>query len=232
MESIFKLSAAEKHALTSLPMQVSDIKADQDIVREGDRPSRCCVALEGFTCTYKMTRAGKRQIMAFHIPGDIPDLQSLHLTYLDSSVGTLTACKVGFVQHEHLVDAGRRYPALATAFWRATLIDAAIFREWVVNIGSREAYARLAHLLCETVTRMKALGLVEDDSCDLPITQVELGDAMGMSTVHVNRTVQAFRRDKLITLDRGKLRILDWDALAEAGEFDPKYLHLRDRVAA
>ena len=227
MESIIALSDADKRALVNLPMQVMDLKADQDIVREGDRPTRCCVILEGFACTFKHTGLGKRQITSFHIPGDVPDLQSLHLTFLDSSLGTITPCKAGFVQHEHLLDLCERYPRIATAFWRATLIDAAIFREWVANIGQREAYARLAHLLCETVTRMKAVGLVEDDTCELPMTQTELGDAMGVSTVHVNRTMQELRGDNLITLKGGKLRVLDWDGLAEAGDFDPNYLHLR-----
>jgi CRP-like cAMP-binding protein len=229
MESIIALSEDDKHALVDLPMQVLDLKADQDVVREGDRPTRCCLILEGFACTFKLTGTGKRQIMSFHIPGDIPDLQSLHLTFLDSSLGTITPCKAGFIQHEHLLDICERHPRIATAFWRATLIDAAIFREWVANIGRREAYARLAHLLCETMTRMKAVGLAEDDSCELPMTQTELGDAMGVSTVHVNRTLQDLRGDNLITLKAGKLRVLDWDALAKAGDFDPNYLHLRDR---
>ena len=99
-------------------------------------------------------------------------------------MGTITPCKAGFILHEHLLDICEQHPRVATAFWRTTLIDAAIFREWVANNGQREAYARLAHLLCETVTRMKAVGLVEDESCELPMTQAELGDAMGFSSVH------------------------------------------------
>jgi CRP-like cAMP-binding protein len=229
LESITVLSDDDKHVLVNLPMQVLDLKADQDIVREGDRPTRCCVILEGFACTFKHTGRGKRQIMNFHIPGDIPDLQSLHLTFLDSSLGTITPCKAGFVQHEHLLHACEQHHRISTAFWRASLVDAAIFREWVMNIGQREAYARLAHLLCETMTRMKAVGLCEDDSCELPMTQTELGDAMGLSTVHINRTLQELRRDKLITLKGGKLRVLDWEGLTKAGDFNPNYLHLRDR---
>ncbi len=230
--SLLALSEDERTALAELPMQVQTLRADQDIVREGDRPSRCCALLEGFTCVYKMTRDGKRQITAFHIPGDIPDLQSLHLKVLDNSVSTLTACAVGFIPHEALRDLCRSHPRIADTLWRETLIDASIFREWMLNIGRREAYSRLAHLLCEMVTRMRAVGLVDDQTCELPITQGELADATGISTVHVNRTLQELRGAGLITLRAGALTVNDWDGLKRAGEFDPTYLHLMRREAA
>src|SRR5215217_8153556 len=133
--SIFALNDDERQALQNLPMQVVAIKADQDIVREGDRPSRSCLLLSGFACTYKVTVQGKRQIVSFNLPGDIPDLQSLHLKVLDNSVSTISPCTVGFVAHEVLRDICERYPRIAAAFWRETLIDAAIFREWVMNVG-------------------------------------------------------------------------------------------------
>src|SRR5215210_8554827 len=129
LESIFTLSEDERRAILDLPLQVTTIKADQDIVREGDRPSRSCALLEGFACTFKVTAEGKRQITAFHIPGDIPDLQSLHLEVLDTSLGTLTPCKVGFIQHEALQDLCERNPRIARALWCMTLIDASTFRE-------------------------------------------------------------------------------------------------------
>ena len=114
LESITDLSAEERQTLVDLPMRVQVIEADQDIVREGDRPSRCCLVLKGFACRYKITPSGKRQIMAFHIAGDIPDLHSLHLTVLDHSLGTVTPCKVGFINHEDARDLVRRFPRLAT----------------------------------------------------------------------------------------------------------------------
>ena len=232
LESILTLSEGERAAILRLPMQLMSLRADQDIVREGDRPSRCCALLEGFTCTYKVTHAGKRQIMAFHIAGDIPDLQSLHLPTLDNSVQTLTPCRVGFIQHEDLHGLCHAQPRLAGAFWRETLVDAAIFREWMLNIGRREAYGRLAHLLCELVTRMRAVGLVQDYTCELPMTQGELGDALGVSNVHVNRTLQDLRGAGLITLKGGSLVVFDWEGLKQAGEFNPAYLHLeRPEVA-
>jgi CRP-like cAMP-binding protein len=213
-------------------MQVMDLRADQDIVREGDRPTRSCALLEGFACTYKITEEGRRQITAFHISGDIPDLQSLHLKVLDTSLGTITPCKVGFIQHESLRDLCERHPRIASALWPQTLIDAAIFREWTTNVGRREAYSRRAHILCEMVVRMRAVGLAQDYTCDLPITQSEFADAAGLSTVHVNRTLQELRGEELIILKGTTLQVLDWDGLTRAGDFDPTYLHLEWTQAA
>jgi CRP-like cAMP-binding protein len=232
LESIFTLTDDERQALQNLPMQVSVIKADQDLVREGDCPSRSCLLLSGFTATYKITGQGKRQIMSFGIAGDIPDLQSLHLKVMDSSLCTLTTCRVGFITHDDLRDLCERYPRIAAAFWRETLIEGAIFREWVLNVGRREAYNRMAHVFCEMLTRLRAVGLVEDHSCILPITQAEFGDAMGITTVHVNRVLQDMRAEGLIELKGDRLTIPDWDRLKEVGEFDPTYLHLEGDQAA
>ncbi|MDP8918632.1 MAG: Crp/Fnr family transcriptional regulator, partial [Pseudomonadota bacterium] len=151
LESIFTLTDDERQALEHLPMQITAIRADQDIVREGDQPSRCCLILSGFACTYKVTAQGKRQIVSFNIPGDVPDLQSLHLKVLDNSVSTMSPCNVGFIAHEVLRDLCARYPRITAAFWRETLIDASIFREWVMNVGQREGSTRMAHVLCEVL---------------------------------------------------------------------------------
>ncbi len=232
LESIFSLSDEERQALAALPMQVQGLRADQDIVRQGDRPSRCCLLLEGFACRYSMTDDGKRQIMSFHIPGEMPDLQSLHLKTMDHSLQTITPCKVGFITHETVRDLCNRYPRIGSALWRETLIDGAIFREWMINIGRREAYARACHLLCEMMTRMRAVGLAEDHTCELPITQGELADALSITVVHANRVLQEIRRDKLISLTKKTLKVLDWEGLTRAGEFDPTYLHLENDQAA
>jgi CRP-like cAMP-binding protein len=232
LESIFSLSDDERTAILNLPMQVMSLRRDQDIVREGDRPTRSCLLLEGFACTYKVTAEGKRQIMAFHISGDIPDLQSLHLRTLDASLGTITSCKVAFIQHESLHQLCQSHPRIASALWRETLIVAAVFREWVANIGRRQAYARMAHLLCEILVRLRAVGLAQDHTCDLPMTQSQFSDALGISTVHVNRVLQELRGVKLITLRGSILKVLDWEGLKQAGEFDPTYLHLEQEQAA
>ncbi|MFC5082449.1 Crp/Fnr family transcriptional regulator [Microvirga arabica] len=232
LESIFDLTDEERQALEKLPMQVQVIKADQDIVREGDRPSRSCLLLSGFTCVYKITAGGKRQIVSFNIPGDIPDLQSLHLKVLDNSVATISQCRVGFITHDDLRDLCNRYPRITSAFWRETLIEAAIFREWVTNVGRREGVSRMAHVLCELLVRLKAVGLVEDHACDLPITQSEFADALGFTTVHVNRVLQQMRAEGLIVTQGTRLTIPDWDRLKQVGEFDPTYLHLKSDQAA
>jgi CRP-like cAMP-binding protein len=232
LESIFTLTNAERHALETLPMQIMAIKEGQDIVRVGDRPSRSCLILSGFTCTYKMTGDAKRQIHNFYIPGDIPDLQSLHLNLLDNSLATLTPCSVGFITHEALHKLCERHYRIASAFWRETLIDGAVFREWMTNIGQREAYPRIAHLMCEMMVRLRAVGLSNGYDCDWPITQTEIGDAMGITPVHVNRVLKAMRADGLIDLKGDRLNIPDWDRLKKAGDFEQTYLHLEQPEAA
>ncbi|KAA0014645.1 Crp/Fnr family transcriptional regulator [Billgrantia pellis] len=226
LESIFALSDEERQALQDLPVRIKTIKSGQDIVRIGDRPTQCCLILEGFTCVYKLTAEGKRQIMALHVPGDIPDLQSLHLKVMDNSIAPIRSSTVGFIQHEDVRQACERHPRLTAAFWRETLVDASISREWLLNIGQREAYTRLAHLLCEFLLRLKAVGLVEGDTFGLPITQVEMADAIGTSAVHMNRILQALRADGLIQTQGTQVTVPDWEKLKKAGDFDPVYLHL------
>ena len=232
LDSIFRLSKEEKQALQTLPIQVQVIGAHKDIARIGDSPSQCCLLVEGYTCVYKLTAEGKRQIVAFHVPGDIPDLQSLHLNVLDNSLAAVTPCTVGFIQHEDLRRVCERYPRITAALWRETLVDASIFREWVLNVGRRDAFSRMAHLLCELRVKLKAVGLAEDDTFDLPFTQVELADAIGTSNVHVNRVLQELRAKDLIRSKGTQVTIPDWEKLKEVAGFDPLYLHLEQGRAA
>jgi CRP-like cAMP-binding protein len=231
LESIAPVSAEELQSILALPMTVRDLKADQDIARDQDRPSQCCVILEGFACRYKILPGGKRQIFSFHVAGDIPDLQSLHVEIMDHSLGTVAPSKVGFIPHETMRAFIRAHPRIGDVFWRDTLIEAAVFREWMANVGRREAYQRIAHLLCELYVRLRAVGLANGGVYQLPVTQAEIGDAQGLSAVHVNRTLQALRADGLISTQNGKVVIEDWDRLQEAGEFDPTYLHLKKQAA-
>ncbi len=231
LESILILSEDEKHVLRKLSGTIKTVGPRQDLVREGDRPSECCLILEGFAYRYKLTEGGKRQIFSFHIPGDIPDLQSLHLDVMDHSLGSLTATKAMFISHETVRNLMHGCPRIGDAFWRETLIDAAVFREWMVGLGRREAYGRIAHLLCELYVRLKAIGLTSGHAYEFPLTQAELGDALGLSTVHVNRTLQDLRGEGLITQRNWSVTVLDWDRLRAAGEFDPTYLHLRKEAA-
>jgi CRP-like cAMP-binding protein len=156
---------------------VRKLGPDQDIVRDGDRPSQSCLLLEGLLCRYKLAGGDKRQILAFHIPGEVPDLQSLFLRTLDHSLASVTPSKVGFIQHEALHRLMLEFPRLAGVFWRETLIDAATFREWMVGLGQRKAPSRIAHFLCEMYVRLDSIGMAENRTVALPISQEELGDA-------------------------------------------------------
>jgi CRP-like cAMP-binding protein len=232
LESITTLTEAERVALLRLPMQVRSLRADQDIVREGDHPSQCCLVLEGFAASYSFRGNGKRQIFAFHITGDIPDLQSLHIEVMDHNLGSVSPCKVAFIQHEHMRELCRNQPRLADIFWRETLIDGAIFRTWMQCLGRRSATEHMAHLFCEFLLRLRAVGQVENNSFPFPISQVELGDALGLSTVHVNRTVKELRGKGLIAWEKHTVTVLDWNGLVALAEFDPTYLHFKRREAA
>jgi CRP-like cAMP-binding protein len=229
--ALFSLSEAEREALANLPMQVSDFDARQDIVRERDRPTRCFAVLDGIAAAYKMTDEGRRQVTAYYVPGDVPDFQSLHLEVLDCSIGAVTTLRIGSVSHNAIRGMFNEYPRLADAFWRTTLIEGSLAREWMLNNDRREAYARIAHLFCELMIRMDAVGLVSDQSVPLSVTQIELGDALGITPVHVNRVLKELRDKNLITLNGGTLTIHDWDKLVEVAEFDPTYLHLRSTDA-
>jgi CRP-like cAMP-binding protein len=234
LESVTTLSEDERKTILELPVRVRDLRADEDIVREGDRPSQCCLLAEGFLCRYKTLPNGNRTIMAFYVRGEIPDVHSLHIDVMDDSLGSVGPSKVALIAHDAMKQLIHRHPGIGDAFWRDTLIDAAIFREWIVNVGSREAYSRIAHLICEIFLKLKAVGLTNGTSFGFPITQSKLGEATGLSTVHVNRSVQALRADGLIVLERGRCTISDLERLKEAAMFDPTYLHLRgeQQVAA
>ena len=226
LESITTLSDEERAAIESLPVRVQVLRPRHDIVRDGDRASQCCLVLEGWLCRYKIVGDGKRQIFSFHIAGDIPDLPSLHIPLMDHSLATITAATVAFIPHEALHDLTSRFPSVAAKLWRDTLVDAAIFREWLISMGRRDAFDHMAHLFCELYLRQEAVGMADKYRCPLPITQLDLADATGMSNVHVNRVLQELRGQDLISLQGRKLVILDWPALTKAGEFDPGYLYL------
>ncbi|MGQ7792833.1 Crp/Fnr family transcriptional regulator [Faunimonas sp. B44] len=230
LESIAEISEVERQALIELPMTVRDVQKGADIVREGDRPSECCLVLEGFVCRYKILAEGKRQILSFHPPGDIPDLQSLHLKTMDHSLGALTPTRAGFIAHSAMANLIDRHPRLGALFWRETLIDAAIFREWMVGLGRQTAIQRVAHVICEMAMRCRAVGLADERSFVLPVTQTELGDALGLSTVHVNRVLRELREADLAVMRTGTVTVLDWEGLRQMAEFDPGYLHLREEV--
>lgn len=219
------LSEDDAQALKSLPVHVREFPADTPIVLEGDRPSQCCLVMNGFACRSKVVMQGERQILSFHIPGDIPDLQSLFLKIMDHDLATISPATLGFIDHAALRALIDAHPAIARALWRETLIDAAIFREWIVNMGVRPAAARMAHLLAEVRSRMAAVGLVHDKEFEFPVTQAKLGEALGLSTVHVNRVLQAFRAEHVLDLKKNTVTITDYEKVVAAAGFDDSYLH-------
>jgi len=226
LEQFGPLSEVEKHALEGAATRVRVFGPDQDLVSDGDRPTDCKLILSGFACTYKLLPDGRRQIMSFQIPGDICDLQGFFLGEMDYAIGTLTAGRVAVIPHEELLDLTETHPRIARALSQSTFVDAAIFREWMVGLGRRSAYARIAHLLCEMGQRLQVIGLAQNGSYDLPVTQTELADALGLTTVHVNRTLQQLRHEGLITVRGGTVTLSDPEGLKQAGEFDPGYLHV------
>jgi CRP-like cAMP-binding protein len=168
--------------------------------------------------------------MSFHIPGDVSDLQGLFLG-MDHNVTMLSAGEVALIPHAKLGEIMEAHPRVARALWSTSLVEAAVFREWMVGMGRRSAYARIAHLFCEMVVRMRAAGLVHQNRCSFPITQQHLSDALGLSAVHTNRTLQALRGEGLLTFQGGELVIMDWPGLTAAGEFDAGYLHQAGKSA-
>ena len=228
LEREIVLTEADRLSVNEVPFYLEDLKAGEGPSWAGDRPQRSFIVVKGLLSTSKALQEGQVQITAFHIAGDMPDLQALHLDVLDSDIGALTNCTLAFMAHQHLRPFCERHPRLAAALWRATLVEGAISREWVANVGQRDAIHRLAHLFCEMMTRMTAVGLAADGSCSLALTQAVLSDATGLSLVHVNRTLQTLRARGLITFAQGRLTIHDWDALVEIGDFRADYLHLRE----
>lgn len=200
----------------------------ESLVREGDAPRVVHFLLSGYTCRYKVLGDGRRQITALLVPGDTCDLHGFLLPRMDHGVVTLSNCTVAQVARDVLVELTESRPRIARALWWSTLVDEAILREWLGNIGRRTASQRIAHLFCELLVRLQAVGLAHGDAYDFPLTQAELADAAGLSTVHVNRTLQELRAAGLITLRGKQLTIVDVERLKAMAGFDPAYLHLAD----
>ena len=196
-----------------------------NIIREGDEPSDVHVILSGLACRYKLLPDGERQIFAYLLPGDFCDLHIFILNEMDHGIETLSACEIADVPRPRVLDMTQR-PELGRALWWATLVDEATLRDWLVNLGQRDAPHRIAHLFCELHLRMKSIGLVEDSTLSLPITQSELGETTGMSYVHVNRALQDLRAEGLIEFKSGWLTILDIEQLRRMSQFNSNYLHL------
>ena len=220
-----ELSQDDKSALLSVPFVRKSFGKDAYLVREGQVASDCNLLLRGFAFRQKSLRDGSRQIISFHIPTEFVDLQNSLLTIADHNIQSLDRCEVATIPRTALLDLADKRPTIRQAMWVDTLIDSSVFREWVVNVGRRDSRARIAHLLCELALRLERIGAGEEGHFDFPVTQEQLADATGLTSVHTNRTLQSLRREGLIQLTSKSLRILDWDALREIGDFDELYLH-------
>ena len=201
------------------------VAAREDIIREGDVPRDVHLITSGFAIRYKLLPDGTRQIFAYLLPGDFCDLHVFILDEMDHGIAALSPCTVVDIPRGAILRLIER-PAIARAFWWVTLVDESTLREALVNIGRRQAEERVGHFLCELLARLEVVGLVSDNSYELPITQSELADTMGLSTVHINRVLQQLRGSKFITFDAKKLTILDVHGLKRFSGFNPNYLHL------
>jgi CRP-like cAMP-binding protein len=219
------LGADDRRALEALPHSIRTFPAGAHFVRDGDRPESCCLLLSGFACRYKITGDGARQILSFHMAGEFVDLQNSLLGVADHSVQALTETEAAVIPRQALRELALDRRAIGQALWVDTLIDSAIFREWVVNVGRRDSRARVAHLLCELSLRMQAAGLASGHRYELPMTQEQLADAVGLTPVHVNRVLKQLGEDGLISRDRRSVVIEDWQRMREAGDFNDRYLH-------
>lgn len=227
LETIAKLGDEEKSALRQLPWRQRSFAENSDLISQGAKATECCIILEGMAARYKVLSEGRRSILSIHFSGDLPDLQGLHLVHMDHGIYALTSVRAAFIPHEAIKAMTRVNKKLADVLIRYALIDASIFRQWIANISRRTAYERIAHIFCEVHVRMSVLGLAAQDSFHLPMTQAELGDASGLSPVHVNRVLQRMRKDGLVKSKGDTHAVMDWERLRQAADFTEDYLHLR-----
>ena len=219
------LGEAGRRALLGLPHTVRSMPAHAHLIRDGDRPEHCCLLLSGFAHRYKITGEGGRQIISIHMASEFVDLQHSFLGIADTSVQTLTESDVALIPRGAIEELLLGNASISRALWIDTLIDASIFREWVVNVGRRDSRARVAHLLCEFSLRLEAAGLASNHHYELPMTQEQIADAVGLTSVHVNRVLKLLADEKLISRDRRNIVIEDWKRLREVGDFNERYLH-------
>jgi CRP-like cAMP-binding protein len=225
LNTVSRLDPADIEGLRSLPIAVRHWEGGRVIVSDGERPKECCLIIDGFCIRSKTTIRGERQILSIHIPGEIPDLQSLHLHLMDHDLITLVPSTLGFIGHAALLALTHTRPNVADALWRDTLIDAAIFREWIVNVGQRPAPARLGHVVLELRRRLQVTGDVNPASFEFPLTQEQIGEALGITPVHANRIIKQLRQDGIIDVAKGRVHVLDEAKLMEFAQFDDRYLH-------
>lgn len=226
LEAFTRLSPEDKAALEKLSKVSRTVAPRRDLIREGEKPNYVHLMLDGWACRYKTLPDGRRQIVAFFVPGDFCDLNVYILKQMDHSIGAITRLAVADISRDEMDYLTTNHPRITQALWWESLVQQAIQREWTLNLGQRSAYERIGHLLVEVYLRLKTVGLTWNGTCDFPLTQVDIADATGLTPVHVNRTLQELRRDELIELERKQLNIPDLHRLMDVAMFNANYLHL------
>jgi len=224
-----EISPEEERAIRSAVSETRLLPADEIVIRSGEELSTSLMLLDGWMARSKDLPSGERQVTELHVAGDFADLHAYALKRLDHDVVTLTDCTVAVVPHARLADITQRYPRLGRIYWFSTNVDAAIHRELALSLGQRSAISRMANLFCELHARLDLIGRVSGNSYELPLTQRELSECLGLTVVHANRTLQELRRRGLVEFENRKMRILDMAGLEGVAEFDASYLYL-DRL--
>lgn len=226
-----QLGEEDRQAIMALPHFRRTLEPSSYVVREGDEPTECAILLSGFAFRQKTTYAGARQIVSLHIPGEALDFQNLFLDVSDHSVQTLTRAELAIAKRSDVQALARSRPAIGNAILVTMLVEASIFREWVLNVGRRDAQARVAHLLCEFGVRLDAMALADEYQYQLPMTQEQLADAVGLTPIHVNRTLKALEARGLITRKGRTIAFPHWQNMRAAADFNQRYLHLAPQRA-
>ena len=225
-----RLDPEDEAALRSLAMRMRDLEPDEDLAAEEGGNGTLTLVCDGLVARYSTRSSGKRQYLSFHMPGDIADAEAMFLERRDHAVCSIGKARVGLIARDDMLDLIKARPSIGYAVWRGTLIDAAIVRTAMANLGARPGRTRMAHLFCELYYRAQSARVAKHGSCYLPFNQTQLGDALAMSLVTVNRTLQALRRTGAIQFRQSRMTVHDWPRLAEIGHFDPSYLHIQRPV--
>ncbi|MBA3576243.1 MAG: Crp/Fnr family transcriptional regulator [Sphingomonas sp.] len=224
-----EISSNEEQVIRGLVAETRRVRADEFVVRAGEQLNSSLLLLDGWLVRSKDLPSGERQVLELHVAGDFADLHGFTLKRLDHDVIAISECTIGVVPHDRLMDISEHHPHLARVYWLATNIDAAITREMALSLGQRSALSRMAHLFCELNVRLGIVGRTSDDSFEFPLTQRELSECLGLTVVHVNRTLQELRRMGFVEAENRRIRIVDKARLEALADFDPSYLQLYRR---
>lgn len=223
------ISSEDERVIRDLVADHRQVPEDEFLVRAGEQLDHSILLLDGWLVRSKDLPSGERQILELHLSGDFADLHGFTLKRLDHDVMTITECILGIVPHERLMELTEKYPHLTRVYWLSTNMDAAIAREMALSLGQRSAISRMAHLFCELYLRLSSVGRAANDTFEFPLTQRELSECLGLTVVHVNRTLQELRRRKVVGAENRHIRILDRASLEAIADFDPGYLQLEKR---